>query len=339
MRMAGLRSHPPMSWMHATEDLSGTTLVEVNMNDKPVVGFIGLGIMGEPMARHVLAAGFPLVVHNRSRGKVDALVAAGARDGSSPAGVARLAEIILMCLPDSPDVEKVMMAPDGVFAGISAGKVVVDMSTISPVVARRLAMRARELGVEFLDAPISGGETGAQQGTLSIMVGGSQQAFERVMPVFQVMGKTIMRMGDSGAGQVTKACNQMMVAVLAAGVSEAMVFATKAGVDPALVRQVLLGGAGYSRFLENSAPHMIQHSFQPGFKLKLHNKDLNIVLSAAKEFGVPVPTTALVQQLYAALMAAGKGEMDFTVLVTLFEQMASAEVKGPSIATNVTKGE
>ena len=300
------------------------------MGDTPVVGFIGLGIMGEPMARHVLAAGFPLVVHNRSKGKVEAIVAAGARDGGSPTGVASQADIILMCLPDSPDVEKVLLGPDGVFAGISAGKVVVDMSTISPVVARTLAAKAGELGVEFLDAPVSGGQTGAQQGTLSIMVGGSQQAFERVMPVFQSMGKTIRRMGDSGAGQVTKACNQMMVAVLAAGVSEALVFATKAGVDPALVREVLLGGAGYSRFLENGAPRMIQHNFQPGFKLKLHNKDLNIVLGAAKEYGVAVPTTALVQQFYAALMAAGKGEMDFSVLVTIFEQMASAEVKSPS---------
>jgi 2-hydroxy-3-oxopropionate reductase len=299
------------------------------MNDKPVVGFIGLGIMGEPMARHILDAGFPLVVHNRSRSKVDKLVGAGARDGASPRGVAQQAQVILMCLPDSPDVEDVVLGPDGVFAGAS-GKIVVDMSTISPVVARNLAAQARDLGVDFLDAPVSGGQIGAQQGTLSIMVGGSEQAFQAVMPVFQAMGKNIVRMGDSGAGQVTKACNQMIVAVTAAGVSEAMIFATRAGVDPALVRQVLLGGAGSSRFLENSGPRLLQHNFQPGFKAKLHHKDLNIVLSTAKEYGVPLPTTSLVHALYTALLAAGRGDLDTSALVTVFEQLAATEVKSPA---------
>jgi len=298
-----------------------------SLSDKPIVGFIGLGIMGEPMALHVLQAGFPLVVHNRSRGKVEKLVAAGARDGGSPKEVASQAEIILMCLPDSPDVEKVVLGSDGVLAGISVGKVIVDMSTISPVVARSLAGKAHELGVDFLDAPVSGGQIGAQQGTLSIMAGGSERAFQRVMPVFQAMGKNIVRMGDSGSGQVTKACNQMMVAVTAAGVSEAMIFATKAGVDPALVRQVLLGGAGHSRFLENSGARLLQHNFQPGFKAKLHYKDLNIVLSTAKEYGVALPTTSLVHQFYTALIAAGRGELDTSALVTIFEQLAGTEVK------------
>jgi len=300
------------------------------MTDKPVVGFIGLGIMGEPMARHILEAGFPLVVHNRSRGKVDSLVAAGATDGGSPRGVAQQAQVILMCLPDSPDVEKVVLGPDGVFSGISRGKIIADMSTISPVVARSLAQKAQALGVDFLDAPVSGGEIGAKQGTLSVMVGGSEQAFQRVMPIFQAMGKTIIRIGDSGAGQVAKACNQMMVAVTAAVVSEAMVFATKSGVDPALVRQVLLGGAGYSRFLENSGPRLLQRNFQPGFKAKLHYKDLNIVLSTAKEYNVPLPTTSLVHQFYTALMAAGRGDMDTSAIVTILEQLAGSEVKSPS---------
>jgi 2-hydroxy-3-oxopropionate reductase len=296
------------------------------VSDKPTVGFIGLGIMGQPMALHVLQAGFPLLVHNRSRGKVEALVAAVACAGGSPQGVAQQADIILMCLPDSPDVERVVAGPEGVFSGVSAGKVIVDMSTISPLVARSLAARARDLHVEFLDAPVSGGETGAKQGTLSIMVGGDEPTFQRVMPVFQAMGKTIMRIGDSGAGQVAKSCNQMIVAVTAAVVGEALVYASKAGVDPALVRQALLGGSGYSRFLENGGQRMLQRNFQPGFKTWLHNKDLNIVLSAAKEYGVPVPMTSLVQQLYASLLAAGKGEMDFSVLVTIFEKLAATEV-------------
>jgi 2-hydroxy-3-oxopropionate reductase len=300
------------------------------MADKPTIGFVGMGIMGEPMAMHVLAAGFPLVVHDHSSAKVEKLVAAGASDGASAKGVAQQAEIILMCLPDSPDVEEAVLGEDGVLRGIGAAKIIADMSTISPVVARRLAVTCKGVGVEFLDAPVSGGQAGAQQGTLSIMVGGSEQAFERVLPVFQAMGKSIIRIGESGAGQVTKACNQMVVAVTSAAVSEAMIFATKAGVDPAVVRQVLLGGTASSRFLENNAARYFSRNFQPGFKAKLFYKDLNIVLSTAREYGMPLPMTSLVTAFFTALIGAGKGDLDGTALVTVFEQLAGTEVKSPS---------
>lgn len=300
---------------------------------QPTVGFIGLGIMGEPMALNVLKAGFSLVVHNRSRPAVGRLSAAGARDGRSPKGVGEQADIILTCLPDSPDVNHVLFGPQGVFEGISAGKLVADMSTISPIAVREFATRAQAVGVDMLDAPVSGGQRGAQQGTLSIMVGGSEHAYGRALPVFQAMGKTIVHMGASGAGQVTKACNQMMTGCINAGISEAMTFAAKAGVDPGMVRQVLLGGAGYSRLLESGGLRMIERNFTPGFKAKLHYKDLRICLEAARTFGMPLPTTALVHQFYTALIQAGHGELDFSALVTVFEQLAAAPVSA------ATKGE
>lgn len=295
------------------------------MASKPTVGFIGLGIMGKAMALNVLRAGFPLVVHNRSRAKVEELVAAGARDGGSPRGVAQQAEIILLCLPDAPDVQAVVEGPDGVFAGISPGKVVVDMSTSSPTLARELAAKAEGLGAKMLDAPVSGGETGARQGTLSIMVGGKPEAFEHVLPVLQAMGKTIIRIGDAGAGQVTKACNQIVVALTLEAISEALVLATKAGVDPARVRQALLGGAAQSRILEVHGQRLLERNFQPGFKARLQHKDLKIALSAGREYGAPLPATSLVHELFTALVAGGKGELDHSALATLLEGLAGAD--------------
>lgn len=289
---------------------------------RPTVGFIGLGIMGKPMALNVLRAGFSLVVHNRSRGKVEELVVAGAEDGGSPRGVAERAEVILLCLPDAPDVEQVVAGPGGVFEGISPGKVIVDMSTSSPWLARRLAAEAEALGAAMLDAPVSGGETGAREGTLSIMVGGDAGALERVMPVLQAMGKTITHIGPAGAGQVAKACNQLVAALMVEAVAEAMVLAMKAGVDPLRVRQALLGGAVYSRILESHGLRMLERRFAPGFKARLHYKDLRIALGTAREYGAPLPGTALVHELYGSLVAAGKGEMDNSALITVLEALA-----------------
>lgn len=293
--------------------------------DKLVVGFIGLGIMGKPMALNVLQAGFPLVVHNRSRGPVEALVAAGAEDGGSSKGVAQRAEIILLCLPDSPDVQQVVEGPDGVFEGISPGKVIVDMSTISPVVARDLAAKAERLGAEMLDAPVSGGDVGARQGTLSIMVGGKPEVFERVLPVFQAMGKNITRVGDAGAGQVTKACNQIVVALTIEAISEALVLAAKAGVDPARVREALLGGFAQSRILDLHGQRLLERNFRPGFKARLHHKDLKIALETGRTYGVPLPATGLVHEFYGALVATGKAELDHSALATLIEALAGIE--------------
>lgn len=297
------------------------------MMDKPTVGFIGLGIMGKPMALNILKAGFPLVVHNRSRGAVEEVVAAGAADGGSPKGVAQRAEIILTCLPDSPDVQSVIEGPNGVFEGISPGKVIVDMSTISPIVARNLAAKAEKLGAEMLDAPVSGGEIGARQGTLSIMVGGKPEVFERVLPVFQAMGKNIVRIGEAGAGQVAKACNQIIVALTIEAISEALVLAAKAGVDPARVREALLGGFAQSRVLEVHGQRILDRNFRPGFKARLHHKDLKIALDTGRAYGVPLLATSLVHELYASLMARGKSELDHSALAILIEELAGISVQ------------
>ena len=295
------------------------------MADKRTVGFIGLGIMGKPMSLNVLKAGFPLVVHNRSHGSVEELVAAGAKDGGSPKGVAQRAEIILMCLPDSPDVQQVVEGPNGVFEGISPGKVIVDMSTISPVVARDLAAKAEQLGVDMLDAPVSGGDIGASQGTLSIMIGGRPEVFEQVLPVFQAMGKNIVHMGDAGAGQVTKACNQIVVALTIEAISEAMVLAVKADVDPARVRKALLGGFAQSRILDVHGQRLLDRNFQPGFKARLHYKDLKIALETGRTYGVSLPITGLVHEFYGSLVATGKAELDHSALAMLVEGLSGVE--------------
>jgi 2-hydroxy-3-oxopropionate reductase len=294
--------------------------------NQPTVGFIGLGIMGRPMARNVLGAGFPLVVYDLMPQPVAELVAAGARAASSPRAVAEGVDVVLLCLPDSPDVQAALLGPDGVLAGTRAGQIIVDMSTISPVVARELAAAAAERGATLLDAPVSGGEVGARNGTLSIMVGGDAGALEAVMPVLQTMGGRILQMGASGAGQVTKACNQIVIAVAIEAVAEALVLAAKAGVDPAQVRQALLGGHAYSKVLESQGERFLAHNFTPGFRTRLQYKDLNIALEAGRAYGAPLPTTALVQQLYGALMAQGAADVDHAVLVTLLEGLAGTTV-------------
>jgi 2-hydroxy-3-oxopropionate reductase len=290
------------------------------------IGFIGLGIMGKPMARNLVGAGYTLVVHNRSRGPVDELVAEGARAAGNPREVAQQSQIVITMLPDSPDVAAVVEGPDGVLAGASTGLVLIDMSTISPVVAQRLAQAAAGKGVTMLDAPVSGGDKGAIAGTLSIMVGGDEVAFERMQPVFAAMGKTIVRVGDSGAGQVVKACNQVVVALTIEAVSEALVLGSKAGVDPAKILQVLGGGLAANRVMELRGPNFLQHSFAPGFKVRLHQKDLGIALAAGHAYGVPLPATALTDQLFQALAVDGKGDLDHSALLTVLERLAGHEI-------------
>ena len=278
----------------------------------PTIGFIGLGIMGKPMARNLMKAGYPLVVHNRSQGAVAELSKEGAKAAGSPQEVAAQSEVVILMLPDSPDVELVMSGERGVFAGIRRGGLMIDMSTISPVVARRLAKEAEAKVVEMLDAPVSGGEAGAINATL----------FKRALPIFQALGKNIVHIGDAGAGQVTKAANQVVVGLTIAAVSEALVLAAKAGVDPAKVRQALLGGFAQSKILDAHGQKMLDRNFKPGFRIRLHEKDLSIALATGKEYGVPLLLTGVVDQMMNSMKANGNGELDHAGLVTLVEQMA-----------------
>lgn len=294
---------------------------------QPVIGFIGLGIMGKPMARNLLKAGYSLVVHNRSRPAVDELAKEGAKAADSPQAVAAQAEILITMLPDSPDVELVYAGERGVFAGARKGMLLIDMSSISPVVARRLAEGAEKRGAEMLDAPVSGGEVGAINAALSIMIGGNAPAVERAMPIFQALGKNIVHIGDAGAGQVAKAANQVVVGLTIAAVSEALVLSAKAGVDPAKVRQVLLGGFAQSRILDAHGQKMLDRNFKPGFRIRLHEKDLSIALATAREYGVSLPLTAIADQMMITMKATGRGDLDHAGLVTLIEEWANVTLK------------
>ena len=294
---------------------------------KERVGFIGLGIMGKPMARNLLKSGHPLIVHSRSRAPVDELVGAGAADGKSPRGVAQQSDIVITMLPDSPDVQQVVLGRDGVLEGIRPGSVLVDMSTISPLVTQEIANAVTAKGAQMLDAPVSGGEKGAIEATLSIMVGGPEPVFTRVRPVFETLGKNIVHIGGAGAGQVAKACNQIVVALTIQAVSEALVLAAKAGVDPAKVRQALLGGFAQSRILDAHGQRMLERNFKPGFRVRLHQKDLNIALSTGKALGVPLPATAVVQEAFTALRGLERSDLDHSALVTLIEELAKVEVR------------
>jgi 2-hydroxy-3-oxopropionate reductase len=291
------------------------------------VGFIGLGVMGRPMALNLLKRGFTVVAHSRSRGSVDAVVAAGARAADSPAEVARQATRIITMLPDGPDVEKVLTADRGVFAAIQRGSIVVDMSTIAPATARRLAAAATAHGATMLDAPVSGGEIGAIDGTLSIMVGGDGAALERVRPVLEAMGnpERIVHIGESGAGQICKACNQLVIGGTLAAVGEAFALALKSGVDPSKVRAALLGGFAASRVLEVHGERLLKKNFKPGFPARLYRKDLRIVMDATSEAQSPAPVTALVQQLLTALIADGKEALDYSALGTVLARLANVE--------------
>lgn len=299
------------------------------------IGFIGLGIMGRPMALNLRKAGYPLWVHARRAETMAPLVAAGATACSSPAEVASKVDLLFTLVADTADVEQVILGDQGVLAGARPGLILVDMSTISPAATRALAKRLGEGGLSMLDAPVSGGEIGAIQGTLSIMVGGKEAIFARVRPLFEILGKNIVYIGDHGAGQVCKSCNQIAISQTLAGVGEALLFARASGVDPSKVRAALLGGSAYSRVLEIHGQRMIDRDFQPGFKTRLHHKDLRLVLEAAHELGLPLPGTAQVAQFLNALMGRGLGELDSSALYQVQEEASGlSPKKGAQPATS-----
>jgi len=293
------------------------------------VGFIGLGIMGKPMAHNLLKAGYALVILNRHQSVTDELVAEGARVVEQPSEVAAQSQVVITMLPDSPQVEEVLVGPNGVLAGAKRGLVVLDMSTISSVVTQRLAQQLAAHGVAMLDAPVSGGDKGAIAGTLSIMVGGDAEVFSRALPIFQALGNTIVHVGASGAGQIVKSCNQIVVALTIEAVSEALVLGSKAGVDPAKILQVLSGGLAANKVMELRGEGMRTHNFTPGFRVRLHHKDLGIALGAGRAYGVPLPVTALVDQMFASLEAGGHGDIDHSALVTHIEDLAHHSIVQP----------
>jgi 2-hydroxy-3-oxopropionate reductase len=289
------------------------------------LGFIGLGVMGKPMAKHLVAKGHRVIVHSRSRGPVDELVAAGATAGSTAADVARQADIVITMLPDTADVELVLTGPDGVVSGMKKGAIIVDMSSISPVATKRLAAVVASKGGTLLDAPVSGGEIGAVNATLSIMAGGDAAAFARVKPILECMGnpERIVHIGaEPGSGQVCKVCNQVAIGGALAGVSEAFAIARKSGVDPALVRQALLGGFAASRVLEVHGERMLKDNYAPGFRTKLYQKDLRIANETAGANNVAAPGTAIVTQLVNALVATGGGDLDYSAMGTVLFKLS-----------------
>ena len=292
------------------------------------IGFIGLGIMGKPMARNLVKAGYELVVHNRSRGAVDELAAESDKvtAAQNPREVAEQAEVVITILPDSPEVRDVVFGTDGLADSLRSGSLYVDMSTIAPATAVEVHGALAARGVGALDAPVSGGDKGAIAGTLSIMAGGGEADFARAKPLFEALGKTIVHVGGPGAGQVVKACNQIVVALNIAAVSEALVLGAKAGVEPTKIVEVLSGGFAGSRVLEVRGPTMVKHEFAPGFRVNLHRKDLGIVLATAREQHVPLPLTAVVAQLFERLVAAGRGDLDHSSLLTAMEELAGFEL-------------
>lgn len=295
---------------------------------REMIGFIGLGVMGKPMAHNLLRAGYPLIVQNHRQAVTDEFLKVGARSAEYPREVAALSDVVITMLPDAPQVEEVVAGPEGILAGAHEGLVVIDMSTISPLVASALAERLAERGVSMLDAPVSGGDRGAIAGTLSIMVGGDHEAFLRSRPILEVLGKTITYVGKRGSGQIVKACNQIVVALTIEAVSEALVLGSKAGVDPATILQVLSGGLAANRVIELRGAGMLAHTFTPGFRAALHHKDLGIALATGRANQVPLPGTALVDQLFATLEARGQGQLDHSGLLTLLEDLAAHRVGG-----------
>ncbi|HWA13586.1 MAG TPA: 2-hydroxy-3-oxopropionate reductase, partial [Burkholderiales bacterium] len=291
------------------------------------VGFIGLGIMGKPMALNLIKGGHTLFAASRS-GVPQELTAAGAKSCASGKEVAQKSDVIITMVPDTPDVEKVLFGRDGVAEGLSAGKVVVDMSSISPIETRAFAERIAGAGAEYVDAPVSGGEVGAKNAALTIMAGGSEAAFARVKPLFDLMGKNITLVGGVGAGQITKVCNQIIVALNIEAVGEALLLASKAGVDPGKVRQALMGGFAASRVLEVHGERMVKRTFDPGFRIELHQKDLNLALSSARALKVSLPNTATAQELFNACQAQGGGKWDHSAMVKALETLANHAVAG-----------
>ena len=289
------------------------------------LGFIGLGIMGAPMAAHLIAAGHEVFLHTRSEVPAELLTSQASACASSQE-VAQKADIIFLMLPDTPDVAKVLFGDEGVASGLSQGKTVVDMSSISPVATKEFAKRIEAVGAQYLDAPVSGGEVGAKNGTLSIMIGGPDAAFERVKPLFEKMGKNITLVGGNGDGQTAKVANQIIVALNIEAVAEALLFASRAGADPARVREALLGGFASSKILEVHAERMIKRTFDPGFRIALHQKDLNLALSSARQLGVSLPNTAQAQELFNSCVAHGGAGWDHSGMVRALEKLSNFEI-------------
>ena len=294
--------------------------------DKPRIGFIGLGIMGKPMCANLLNAGYSLTVWNRSRPSIDTVVGYGARAAGSPSEVAEQSDVIITIVTDSPDVERVVLGEDGVIHGAKAGSVVIDMTTMSPAVTREIAAKLAEKGVDMLDAPVSGGDVGAKNGTLSIMVGGKAEVFERCLPVFQAMGKNILHIGDHGAGQTTKLCNQIAVAVNMLAGCEAIMLAAKSGIDPHKMLGAISAGAAGSWMLSNLAPRIVNGDFAPGFMIKLAQKDLRLVLEAAAQLQLPLPGTALMNQVWRSVEADGGGDLGTQAAIKALEKWANFSV-------------
>ncbi len=286
------------------------------------IGFIGLGIMGRPMSQNLLSAGYPLTVFNRSKGASDALASLGARVAASPRDVAAESDVVITMVTDTPDVEQVILGPRGVIEGARKGLVVIDMSTISPKATREISSKLAGVGAQMLDAPVSGGDKGAREGTLTIMVGGPEEAFNDCLPVLQAMGKKVVLMGGPGSGQLTKLANQILVAGNMMGVCECLVFARKAGLDPRTVIESLSAGAASSWSLVNLGPRAADGDFAPGFKVKLLQKDLRLVLGTADDLDVSLPNTSLAHQLYNALDAAGEGNKGTQALIKVYERLS-----------------
>jgi 2-hydroxy-3-oxopropionate reductase len=290
------------------------------------IGYIGLGRMGKSIARNILKAGFPLVVHNRSRAAVDELAAGGAQTAISPAEVAAQVDVVFTNLPDTPDVEKVVLGENGIIEGAHDGLIFVDNSTIKPASARMIAARLVEKGVLALDAPVSGGDIGARNATLTIMVGGPAEAVEKIMPVFTAMGKTVTHVGEAGAGQIAKAANQIMVAAQMIAMGELLIFAQKAGADPQKVLQAIQGGAAQCWTLDVKPPRLFAGNRRPGFKASMQAKDLNIILETAREYGVPLPSAAVDAQLYNAMLQNGMGGLDNSAVIGIIEKLAGVKL-------------
>jgi 2-hydroxy-3-oxopropionate reductase len=290
------------------------------------LGFVGLGIMGKPMVGHLLKAGHTVFVYDIVKESLSEMEKQGARVCGSSREVAQKAKILFVMVPDTPDVEAALFGKDGIAEGLQSGSIVVDMSSISPIATKEFAKRLQAKGVPMLDAPVSGGQVGAQNATLSIMVGGAADVFAKIKPYFELMGKNITLVGGNGDGQTCKVANQIVVALTIEAVSEALVFASRAGADPAKVRAALLGGFAHSRILELHGEKMIQRTFQPGFRIRLHQKDLNLALEAARKLGICLPNTATAQELFNAVAASGGIDLDHSAMVTALEKLANHPV-------------
>jgi len=295
--------------------------------EKQRIGFIGLGIMGQHMATHLLNAGYPLVVYDLVPAATESLVGKGASPASSCREVAQRSDVVISMVPDSPDVEKAALGMDGIIEGARPRQIYADMSTISPQTAIRVAEALAAKGVRCLDAPVSGGQVGAQNAALSIMVGGPLDLFNEMASIFQVMGKVVTHCGNNGAGQIVKACNQIQVALNFVGMAEALVLGTRAGVDPAVILKVLSGGYAQTRVMDVRGPKIIAGDFAPGFKSKFHYKDLNIIMAAARELQVPLPASAIAHELFSALLAKGRGDLDHSAVITVIEDLAGVKAR------------